>query len=170
MAEVIKASGMSAGNVYRYFTSKDDLIKAIITDLMHELEDRLVEATAACRTPADLLAQLHLTAEATFRAEGSPYGRLLPQVWAEALRNPDIADHVERSYSVVLGHLRNRISAMQDAGYVAPDADAAGIAHVLLGHVQGYLLQSLLLRDSFDGPAYRTAAASLLHLAAPAAR
>src|SRR3712207_9276432 len=41
MAEVIAASGLSAGAVYRYFTSKDQLIEAIVDRGLDEAAGRL---------------------------------------------------------------------------------------------------------------------------------
>src|SRR3712207_9349329 len=46
MAEIIAASGLSAGAVYRYFTSKDQLIEAIVDRVLDEAAGRIEQLFA----------------------------------------------------------------------------------------------------------------------------
>jgi TetR/AcrR family transcriptional regulator, transcriptional repressor of aconitase len=57
MQDIFDASGLSAGAVYRYFPSKDSLIKAIAVNVLNEVLTPAIDAVAGQRLdPADALA------------------------------------------------------------------------------------------------------------------
>lgn len=158
MADIIRESGLSAGSVYRYYKSKDELIAAIITRLLFGLHARLQVSSAGANTHAELMDAALTAAQQTFSGSQLQYARLLPQVWTEALRNPGVAQHVQQSYGVILGHLRGRVAQMQAGGTLGADLNPAGVAHVTLAAVQGFMLQKLILGDDLDEPSYLSAA------------
>lgn len=158
MADIIRESGLSAGSVYRYYKSKDELIAAIITRLLTGLHARLQVSSAGASTHAELIDAALTAAQQTFSGQQLQYARLLPQVWTEALRNPGVARHVQQSYGVILNHLRERVTQMQAGGTLDADLDPVGVAHVTLAAVQGFMLQKLILGDHLDEPSYLAAA------------
>ncbi|WP_309571784.1 TetR/AcrR family transcriptional regulator [Deinococcus sp.] len=161
MADVIRESGLSAGSVYRYYRSKDELIAAIITRLLGQLHGRLIGMSAGARTPAEVIEGALGAALETFSGEQLNYARLLPQVWTEALRNPAVALHVQASYRQILDHLYQLTERMQRQGTLDDDLDPRGVAHVMLSAVQGFMLQKLLLRQDLDPATYLAAASQM---------
>lgn len=135
MQDIFKASGLSAGAVYRYFPSKHDLVKAIAEDSMNMALAGLGSVGAGSRSMAGVVAALG----GLFAADGTlaAIRPMILQVWAEATRDPAMAA-VSRE---VLSHLIERIEGMLPPG-TPPEA-----ARMLTAIVQGFLVQSLVFQD-----------------------
>jgi AcrR family transcriptional regulator len=146
MQDIVKASGVSAGLVYRYFASKDDIIAAIVS-AWHEQRSAAVAADPI---------QAYLT---LLRSIGDPDARenlqLGVQVWAEAVRSPRIRDLVRDGVD------GPRKAAAAYITQQAPGIDADALARVLIAMYQGLLLQTVW-DDTVDNAAYVAAVESLL--------
>ncbi|WP_194837419.1 TetR/AcrR family transcriptional regulator [Nocardia sp. XZ_19_369] len=147
MQDVFAESGLSAGAVYRYFKSKNDIIAVLATQTTLPLRARMTELIRAdpLPTPDVLVATLarHMV------ANSGPDGplRLAPQAWALALIDPDAAQYVKEA---ILG-LRDRwyeyTERMRDAGWIPADADIHAVATALMGVLPGFILQHLIIGD-----------------------
>jgi AcrR family transcriptional regulator len=144
MQDIVQASGISAGLIYRYFTGKDDMIAAIVAE-WHERRTLLLGDDPA----AGYLAVL--------RGVGDPAAaderRLAVQVWAETIRSPRIRglarDNVDRPRELAAAALDGAV----------PDPDA--LARVLIAIYQGLVVQTLW-DDTVDHAAFAGAVAVLL--------
>lgn len=165
MQDIVRESGISAGLVYRYFTSKDEVIAAIVGE-WHEHRTRLLTG-AAPESPAAAGGGGHpLPAYlAMLRAIAAPEAaddlRLGVQVWAEALRSPAIGEltrgGVDRFRKLAAGAIRE---AEREGGLpagVEPDA----LARVLIAIYQGLMLQTAW-DGAVDNEAFVRAVAELV--------
>ncbi|NEK58753.1 TetR/AcrR family transcriptional regulator [Geodermatophilus sabuli] len=163
MADVIAESGLSAGAVYRYFTSKDDLIRAIVDRVLGRAVagfDRWL-AEQDDPDPAEAVATaVDLVADVAGRAPVDPT-RVAVQAWAEALRNPAVYDVVQGAYGTIRSYLREAAVRAQAAGRLPRDADPHELSAAMLSLVLGFLLQRLLLGD-VPAPDYGAAVRVLL--------
>lgn len=164
MSEVIAESGLSAGAVYLYFRSKEDLISAVAEEFLHGLLTTFEKILTADPplSPADMAGRLLdlLTADApTAPVRHLP---LLLAVWSEGARDPVIHDLT----SYWLGELRGRFTRALErydrvAGLrIAPDA----LAPAVMATVQGFLLQTAL-GGGLDQKEFRRTVATLLESA-----
>lgn len=95
MADILAESDLSAGAVYRYFTSKNELITAVAEQVMGQVIALLEPIVSQDPPPTldEVLRQgLAATNELAFGEDG--FARLAPQVWAETLRDPTLAEVV----------------------------------------------------------------------------
>ena len=94
MAEISKAAGMSAGHIYNYFESKDDIIAAFV-------QRNLERVTAMIRDLDEHDDPLQATLddlEDTVREKFDPAAwTLLTEIHAEASRNPKIAQLMQEA-------------------------------------------------------------------------
>jgi AcrR family transcriptional regulator len=58
MAEITSASGLRASTMYQYFSNKDDLVWAILGEVLTDLASRAKEATGSARTALDKIKAL----------------------------------------------------------------------------------------------------------------
>ncbi len=149
MADIISASGMSAGAVYRYFRSKDELIWGVAETVLQTADEvftRMLEG-GATPSPAEAITTV---VEGVVRSSqvGAPVRRIALQVWAEAGRNPEVGDRVDTTYARLRGHHAEVARRWQAAGNLSPDVDPEDVGAAMLGLVQGYVLQSLLVSDT----------------------
>ncbi len=163
MAEVIAASGLSAGAVYRYYASKDQLIEAIADRVLDEAVGRF-ERLLAEGEPLDPARTVALVVETvTAIAERGPVdvSRLAVQAWGEALRNPAVGAVAERAYGRLREIFTETVRREVAGGRLPADLDVASAGAALLSLVVGFLLQRLLLRD-VEPVAYSAAVSALL--------
>lgn len=142
MADVIAASGLSAGAIYGYFDSKDDILLAVaqgIADDRREIVEGLL-AQDPLPTPGEMISALLTTLPL-----GVPHSSLIVQVWGEAAHRPEI----RRVFTDILGSLHATMALYLEAwfaqaGRAEPAAEARTAARVVVALLQGWLVQSAL--------------------------
>lgn len=161
IADLVAASGLSAGAIYGNFPGgRDEIFVAAATRI---LDSRRLDLEMARRegplSPADIMTTL-ITG---IRSEA--IGPILPQLWGEAVVQPDILVLV----TGVFAQLRSTIhDAVADWAHAHPDridGDPDEWAHrvtpVILSTAPGYILQQAVMPD-FDGDAYLAALREVL--------
>ncbi|QNE18024.1 TetR family transcriptional regulator [Kribbella qitaiheensis] len=149
MADVIRESGLSAGAVYGYFKSKDELVSAIADQALSSV-DELFEGILASDQPLTPLAALRATLEHVVEIAEQPGGdvtRVALQAWAEAMHNDAIAGIAREKYSLLRHKFAEVARRAQADGTVDADVDPEYIAQVMFALIPGFLLQRLLLGD-----------------------
>jgi AcrR family transcriptional regulator len=173
MAGIITESGLSAGAVYSYFSSKEELIGAVASLVMSTADEVFEELLAgqATPSPADVAdAMVHGITERLISDPeiGVDMTRLAVQVWAEALRNPDVLARVSGVVVRLRGYCAEAARRWQEAGNLPADAVPDQVGAAMLSLVQGYILQRLLL-PSTVAPDYLAGVRALLTPMPPAA-
>jgi AcrR family transcriptional regulator len=136
MQDIFRASGLSAGAVYRYFPSKNSLVKAIAENMLTEVLTPAIDAVSGqCLEPAEALASI-----AVFFEPNGLRARTLPvivQVWAESFRDPEMAGLTRD----MINHISERLTQILPAG-TPPEA-----ARLIMAALQGFTIQSAILGD-----------------------
>jgi AcrR family transcriptional regulator len=162
MAEIITASRLSAGAVYRYFASKDELIEAIVDRVLDEAAGR-IEQLFAEEGPLDPARAVGLvvTTVASIADRGPvDVSRLAVQAWGEALRNPAIAKVAGRAYRRLRAVFAEELRREMAGGRLPATLDVPAASAALLSLVLGFVVQRLLLGD-VDPRTYTAAVAGL---------
>jgi AcrR family transcriptional regulator len=148
MQDVIAEADLSVGAVYRYFKSKNDLITAIAEGVVGAAGE-MFEELSRHEPPLSLVEAVEHGVDFVDRQTG-PDGvfRLALQVWAEAMRDPTLAEFVSAKYAKMRGHFSVLARRAQAAGTLRADADPDSVGAVLFGTIPGYALQRVLS----DGP------------------
>ncbi|MBF6263402.1 TetR/AcrR family transcriptional regulator [Nocardia farcinica] len=166
MQDVFAESGLSAGAVYRYFKSKNDLVAALAGQTSVQLRAVITAAVRAERlpTPAELV---HTVALEVMRRSG-PDGmvRLAPQAWALALVNEEAAVAVRGAMGGIRDLWFEYAARMRDAGLLTPDADVDAVAKTLITVLPGFILEHLILGD-VDADTLARGVEALMPMAAP---
>jgi AcrR family transcriptional regulator len=149
MADVIAATGLSAGAVYRYFRSKDELIAAIVDRVLGQAAGRFEQLLSEGHTPEPAEAVATGVEMIGEIADRGPVDmtRVAVQAWAEALRNPAVAAVAGHAYATMRSYFVEVARREQHAGRFGPDADPDRLGSALFSLVLGFLLQRLLLGD-----------------------
>lgn len=149
MAHVIAESGLSAGAVYGYFRSKEELIAAIadravglISGVMGDLRER-----DQLPDPAAVLEAFAATVERQAEIAQVDITRVAVAAWAEAIRDPAVREQVADKLGAIRGALTELIRAQQSAGHVDPSVDPAHVAQAFFGLMPGFILQRLIIGD-----------------------
>ncbi|MFC0628972.1 TetR/AcrR family transcriptional regulator [Kribbella deserti] len=149
MADVIKESGLSAGAVYSYFKSKEELVAAIADEALGSV-DQVFRAILASAEPVTPVNALRTALEYVVTAAEGPEGdvtRVGVQAWAEALHNEAIYATASSKYALLRGYFVDVADRAKADGTIAADADSQQVAQVLFGLIPGFVLQRLILGD-----------------------
>jgi AcrR family transcriptional regulator len=150
MQDLLAEAGLSAGAVYSYFASKDDVILAIAEENILSVA-AMIRATATQQPGrpvgavlADVMDMLHA------KDSQNGLGKLSVIVWSEALRNPSLAARLAALVTTLRANLAEVIQ--QSRGNLPADISADVLATTLLSLVPGYVLQLALLGSAaLDG-------------------
>ena len=150
MQDVLKEVDLSAGAVYRYFSGKEELIGAIVAEVLDTV-GTLYEAAARETPPPtpDVLLPRVMARMREVRPGMLEHGewvfpRLMVQVWAETLRNPELAAVLRSGFDRVRAAWSQLVEVYKEAGLMPPDADADAVARVMIALLQGFGVQFAL--------------------------
>lgn len=149
MAAVIAEAGLSAGAVYGYFRSKNEIIKAIadraLGQAAHHLHD-LVEREQPVH-PADAVEVFLRQVTAPIVEGGVDLPRIAVQAWAEAVRDPEVHALAREKMLALRDALESVVLRCRRDGTLPADLDPEQAAQVLFGLLPGFVLQRLILGD-----------------------
>ena len=147
MQDILREANLSAGAVYRYFKSKDEIIAAIgfsnIAAFTHAVEEVL-----QTEDPPPLEEALGRLLDALERLdEEHDQAKITLQAWSEALRSPPLAAHVEEGWADLTSSLAGLVETYQERGDISSDVPADHIARVLVGLLHGFVVRRAVLGD-----------------------
>jgi AcrR family transcriptional regulator len=147
LQDVFAEAGLSAGCVYNYFRSKDELMLAI-ADERHEDERRLIAEVSEMDDPVAALRQIAKTfADQYLKDDGLDKRRIALQTWSEAQINPFILSSVRAGMDGPRAQLAHLIRRGQTAKRLTSRHDADAIAHTIIALFHGSVLQKLWKPD-----------------------
>ena len=145
MNDVFAEAGLSAGAVYSYFKSKDEIITAMASRAMLLLSP-FFDSVLAEDPPVPLAEALRRFAVLVQELSEGPMS-VAPQVWAAATYDPELGPLVASNMRRTREFWTEVASREQKAGRLGPDADPEAVGAVLFTMVSGYLIGHRLLGD-----------------------
>jgi TetR/AcrR family transcriptional regulator, transcriptional repressor of aconitase len=145
MQDLFAEAGLSAGAVYLYFASKDDVILAIAEDNIREVLAMIHQvATAGPGRPVgEVIADALALVQAKNQADG--VGGMAVLVWSEALRNPELAGRLQALLAGLHDDFTRLAADHQRAGDLPGGVPAGAIGRLLVSVMAGYILQLTIL-------------------------
>ena len=136
MQHVAEEVGMSAGNLYRYFPSKEAIVEGLCELDQAELATAFAEAMR-CGLRKHVL------------GKPAEKARLLIEIWAEAGRNPRVAQLTRAIDAEVRARVEGLIDAAKAAGVASPGLDSRFGARFFVTFVAG-LFKRIAIENDFD--------------------
>ncbi len=151
LQDVFAQAGLSAGCIYNYFNSKDQLMLAVAQE-RHEDELRMIGGGLETKDPINDLRQLAKKfTDEYLTPQSADKRRIALQTWAEALVNPSILTSVQEGLEQPRAHLAQLIRRAQAAKRITSKLDADAIALTLIAMLHGSMLQKLWRPDTASG-------------------
>jgi TetR/AcrR family transcriptional repressor of uid operon len=146
MQHIADQVGMSAGNLYRYFPSKEAIVEGLC-----EL-DQVELATAFAELMADdrhILEAMRCGLRKHVLLKPPEKAKLLVEIWAEAGRNPRVAQLTRAIDAEVRARVEGLMDAAKAAGVAAPSLDSRFGARFFVTFVAG-LFKRMAIEGDFD--------------------
>jgi AcrR family transcriptional regulator len=154
MAQIIAKAGVSAGTIYLYFDSKEQIVEAIAEE-RHALESALA---ATAHANPDTRQALHDLADGYLNWLSDPIEqkrrRVTVQVWAEALRSDRVASIVRDGVGQ-RQQIADFVGERQQQGHLVASLDPDAVSRVMLSLILGFVLQQAW-DDTIDVNGYRS--------------
>ena len=143
MADIVAESGLSNGAIYRYFTSKDDIVVAVCEQGSEALPTELtVEAIDA------------FLQHVRVRARDTDHARLVAQIYAEAAITPPLAAVVRRQLAAMRAAIADLVPARRRS-------HADQIAEAFVAVCSSYS-QQLAIRGDLDPAPFSAALMAII--------
>lgn len=161
MQDVINESGLSAGAVYRYFTGKEELIRAVAEKASVHFAEAMAKVVSEHPTLSwdQALARLLSGLMSDLDESRAGTARLAVQIWGEAQRDPVVAEAALGALVAAQRRMHSLVVQLQDTGRIPKSGDAGQISQALLSFLLGCIVQSMLMEDvDLEGLAHGLAA------------
>lgn len=143
VADVARRAGVSPGIVHYYFDSKLELIRAAFEDNFNRSLARRAVIFANTTDPAgQVLAEL-VRSYSPVEPETVQAWHVWVELWAAALQDDELKATHDRAYSRWVDMVEEVIVRGQRKGQLI-DVDSSGLAHHLVGLIDGLSVQTLL--------------------------
>ena len=148
MQHVAEAAGMSAGNLYRTFPSKEAIVEGLCACDQQERAASFAKAAEAQSIFAAFAVGLRQHIALRPRQKAT----LIVEIWAEGARNPAIAAMSRAVDADILAQIERMIDIAKARGEAAAAVDSAAVARFIFTYVGG-LLKRLACEPDFDAEA-----------------
>jgi AcrR family transcriptional regulator len=146
MKDILDAAQLSAGAVYNYFPSKDDLIVAISQEALTAVAGTFERMREGPLPPLDEALTAVFTHKPPMNIQRES-AKLLVQVWAESLRSPTLSAKVAPIFQGVRQVFADLVIAYQERNAISTAATAESIADILLATLHGIILRRAMIDD-----------------------
>ncbi len=147
MQEICAEAGISPGALYRYFSSKADIIAAIAEDERRDTDAMLARAEGEARL-IDVLSEFAACVLA--RCHKDSFGPIYADVFAEAARDPVLAKRLSEIDSQSIHRLAVALTAAQRRGEIDRELDPEIAARTLVAAIDGIGMRSAFGPDGGD--------------------
>lgn len=146
--DVQRAAGVSASQLYHYFTDKQDLVHAVVERQAQAVLDGQQPLLGHLDSFDALTAWRDLLVDSHRRRHGSG-GCVIGSLASELADSDEHArQRLAGSFARWQAHIRDGLTRMRERGELRPEADPDRLALALLAAVQGGLLLGQTCRDS----------------------
>ena len=167
MKDIFREADLSPGAVYSYFSSKDELIGAIIRETMSFLAE-----TAALfaeplpegrlRRPGEALTEVIARYRELELGTVEERARTFPHLVGEQQRNPQLNAAARAGIERLRSGFEALTRAAQERGELEPGFDPEQFGRLAISLLQGLQVQLAVYGDELDIDAYARAATALL--------
>lgn len=167
MQDIFRESDLSPGAVYSYFTGKDELMLAIIAEVMSfvgEAGALIAEPLpeGRLRRPGEALAEIIDRYKDFELGTVVERARIFPHLVGEQQRNPQLNAAVRTGLDTLRGTFETLAQAAQERGELDPAVDPAQFSRLPISLMQGLLVQIGVYGEELDIDAYAHAAAEVI--------
>ncbi len=143
MPDIVREAGLSAGSIYNYFDSKDEIIDVIAKE-RHVEEQQDIHALIEDRETADALTVLtSVFTQQLDTASGIEQRRVAVFAWAEALIDENIAKSMREGIEGPRREIAALVESSNQTSERSRPLDPDATARVFIAMFHGFVLQAL---------------------------
>ena len=170
MQEIAAEAGLSAGAIYRYYTSKEHLLRAVCGDWIEHDRALFERGAAEAGSPLAGLLNVGRAVWDEMKTEEARADTILTlETMLAAVRQPEeLAPERRQAWNAVIDLIERFLRPAQAAGEIDPQLDARAFATMALALGLGTRLLALELGDDMDTDAVFAVLTRMLDAFTPA--
>lgn len=142
LTHVAREAGMGRASLYHYYPDKNALVAAVAEEMLAQEAELFMRAALDDGSPLDRIVEVAATVTELFEQWGAD-GKVLLQLWASDL------DRFKPILAAIRDDLIVLIKEGRAADEIADDVDPGAAAALIVGMIDGLLLQYFLEPDAF---------------------
>ena len=146
MQDICQQAGMSAGNIYRYFDSKEMIIEVFAGEELQWMTTAIKDVPSSPDMLQAIVDTVYWTAVTLMEENKS---ELIAELFAEAGRNPRINAIYTKFNKQLTEQTCNMLQELEDNNLLRPLHDKSLVAKILISLVDGLVLNKIISPD-FD--------------------
>ena len=167
MQDIFREADLSPGAVYSYFKGKDELMLAIVAEVMSFVGEAAALVTeplpeGRLRRPGEALAEIIDRYQDFELGTVVERARIFPHLVGEQQRNPQLNVAVRAGLDTLRGGFETLTRAAQERGELDPGVDPEEFSRLPISLMQGLLVQLGVYGEELDIDAYAHAAAEMI--------
>jgi AcrR family transcriptional regulator len=145
MQDVAAEAGMSPGNLYRYFPSKD----GIVIGLTERDRSRVAQDFGVFDSGADFMTSFAKLGRKHFEEEPRDRAIMCLEIWAESARNPSFASVCAEFEQFVIARLAEVLGQARERGEIPASVDPEAVATIISTLADGLFVRRAI-KPGFD--------------------
>lgn len=138
--DIAVRSGLSVGALYRYFSSKSDIMLTLMEERLGRTPDLLKRLTSDAEDPWEQIGRCVEIFVLALRVRHPSTGRLLVVAWGEALQDSTVREGLMRRFTGLVDYVQGVIQRGIASSEFRRDADAKDLALLLVCLADGVTL------------------------------
>lgn len=169
MEDIAAEAGLSAGAIYRYYPSKESLLRAVLRDCIEQNRAMFDQADTSAGSPLAALVRLGHNFWSRMKSEEARTQTLLglESILASVRYAEELAIERRRMREELIERLARLLHQAQAAGEIDPAIDVRSLSLMLLACVTGLGLMLLDLGDDLDTEGVLAVLIEVLRRSAP---
>ena len=152
-AEICAHAGVRKGSLYHFFSSKEELVLAMLEELMQDFERKVLSPSLDGPGPITARIDAFVNAIHAFEAgiqrssghlPGCPFGNLIVET---ATYSPHLRNAIKVHLDQVMGHFQRTLEAAVERGELPVDTDSRAGAERWLALMEGILVMAKVEQD-----------------------
>lgn len=135
MRQILDEAGISSGGAYNYFSSKEDIVRALVEVERADI-DLLLGQLSGAKAPLPAIAQLVFDSIAHYAREDAV---LAIEIYAESCRNPAIDEVIRANDDRMREALRAAVTRGRKSGAITAQHSAGELTEWVLALIDGYI-------------------------------
>lgn len=144
MQDICREADMSAGNIYRYFDSKEKIIEAFAEEELQWMSIAITDVPSSGDLRGAIVDTAFWTA-ATLTQDGR--AELNAELFAEAGRNPRINTIYSKFYRQLVKKICKTLEVIESSDRLYPVHDKTHIAKIIIALVDGLVMNKIISPD-----------------------
>jgi AcrR family transcriptional regulator len=150
--EICREAAITPGGLYHYFASKEDIISAVIQQTSKDVAGRMSEMVEAPRDARSAFREAGMFfMQAIYGPDADNATRLDVEIFAEALKNPNLAEISREGWALRRDRLESLVRrGMEEGIYKTEHLNPKGLVSLLMAVMIGLRIGKLIMKDEFD--------------------